>query len=251
MYLGVVRNSLFTSASEKIKEFCNDYSNYPNLSDLVGFICVDLCNQHGKLENILICTNNVSYQGELVVLDYENEKWIVKDIINKYNIKKLSTFQIVQLERLIEVEKSKLKEEKEYYENHHKKNALFFEIVWRKGIIEELVKKFNSSLNDVNIKIEYLKLKKDSVYRQTIEFIEKMISSLRVSEISLFFWLMYANSILYLSNNNIDEELLTIAIQALLNVKIANNETNELKLQLEQQLKGKLNELKGKQKKLV
>ena len=45
--------------------------------------------------------------------------------------------------------------------------------------------------------------------------------------------------------------LLTKEIEALLNVKVINKETNELKAQLEQQLKEKLNELKGKQKKLV
>ena len=63
--------------------------------------------------------------------------------------------------------------------------------------------------------------------------------------------MMYANAILNLTNNDIEGELLSMAIESLLNVKIVNNETNELKFQLEQQLKEKLNELKGKQKKLV
>ena len=58
--------------------------------------------------------------------------------------------------------------------------------------------------------------------------------------------------VLYLSySNDINEELLIRAIESLLNIRLIDNETNELKLQLEQQLKEKLNELKGKQKELV
>mgnify|MGYP001853469475 CR=1 FL=1 len=250
MYLGVVTNRHFKS--ERIKKFYNDYSDYPNLSDSIGYISVDLCNQNGKLNSIFISTSKCSYQGDLVNLVYENGNWIVKEIIDDYNVKKLSINQILQLEKLIELEKLKLKEEKkEYAESYLKRDSLFFEIVRRELRIEDLVKKFNLAIKNVSTKIEYIKLKKDSSYRQSIEFIEKIIYSLRTNELSLFFWLMYASSILHLSNNNINEELLTRAIELLLNVKIANNEINELKLQLEQQLKQKLTELKGKQKRLV
>ena len=252
MYLGVVRKSYFKG--EKIEKYYIDYNDYPSAPDSVGYVNIDLCNQSGKLINIFISTREVLYQGDLVALDYVNGRWIVKETINGvgFSSEKLTIFEIMQLKKLIEAEKIKLQaEKKEYDESYHKKNDLFFEIIWRKGIIEELIKRFNLSFNDVNIKIEYINIMKDTVFRQQVEFLEKIFSSLRVNEINLFFWLMYANSILHLLNNNIDEELLTRAIEALLNVKIANNETNELKLQLEQQLKEKLNELKGKQKKLV
>ncbi len=252
MYLGVVRNSHFKI--EKVKKYYNDCNDYPSATDSVGYVNIDLCNQNGKLINIFTSTREVLYQGDLVALDYVNGRWIVKEAINGvgFNRKKLAIFEIMQLEKLIKAEEIKLRaEKKEYDESHHIKNDLFSEIVWREGIIEELIKRFNASFNDINIKIEYIKIMKDTVFRQQVEFMEKIISSLRVNEINLFFWLMYANSILHLLNNNIDKELLIRAIELLLNVKIANNETNELKLQLEQQLKEKLNELKGKQKKLV
>ena len=252
MYLGVVRNSHFKS--ERVKKYYNDYSDYPSATDSVGYVNIDLCNQSGKLINIFTSTREVLYQGDLVALDYVNGRWIVKEAINGvgFSKEKLTIFEILQLEKLIEAEKIKLRaEKKEYDESHHIKNDLFSEIVWREGIIEELIKRFNSFFNDINIKIEYIKIMKDTVFRQQVEFLEKIISSLRTSKISLFLWLMYANSILHLLNNNIDEELLIKAIESLLNVEAVNNETNELKLQLEQQLKEKLNELKGKQKKLV
>ena len=99
-------------------------------------------------------------------------------------------------------------------------------------------KNINLNLNDIKkyLEIQYMKI-----------IIETQSSSFNFEN-----WLNSVTLILYLSNNNdIDEELLTRAIEALLNAKIANNEINELKSQLEQQLKEKLNELKGKQKKLV
>ena len=99
-------------------------------------------------------------------------------------------------------------------------------------------KNINLNLNDIKkyLEIQYMKI-----------IIETQSSSFNFEN-----WLNSVTLILYLSNNNdIDEELLTRAIEALLNVKVINNETNELKSQLEQQLKEKLNELKGKQKKLV
>ena len=80
----------------------------------------------------------------------------------------------------------------------------------------------------------------------------KIIVGMQFCDIDFKEWINNVTLLLCLSDNKeIDEELLTRAIKILLNAKIANNETNELKSQLEQQLKEKLNELKGKQKKLV
>ena len=161
MYLGVVTNRHFKS--ERIKKFYNDYSDYPNLSDSIGYISVDLCNQNGKLNSIFISTSKCSYQGDLVNLVYENGNWIVKEIIDDYNVKKLSINQILQLEKLIELEKLKLKEEKkEYAESYLKRDSLFFEIVRRELRIEDLVKKFNLAIKNVSTTIEYINLKKYS-----------------------------------------------------------------------------------------
>lgn len=240
MYLGVVREIRLNN--ERVEN-----------NDSVGYLSVDLCNQYGELENIFISTNDVSdilIQGDLVALDYENGKWIVRETINK---EKLSIFQILKLEKLIELEKEEAQAGKKLCDEKFNSMKFLFaaEFELRDYIINLLVNRFKLSLKDENIRFEYLKLKKDKdcVYKQSTEFVERIIFNLQSDDISIFSWLTYASSILYLSSNNeITEELLTMAIEALLNVKVAKN---ELKSQLEQQLKDKLNELKGKQKKLV
>ena len=254
MYLGVVREIRLNN--ERVEN-----------NDSVGYLSVDLCNQYGELENIFISTNDVSdilIQGDLVALDYENGKWIVRETINK---EKLSIFQILKLEKLIELEKEEAQAGKKLCDEKFNSMKFLFaaEFELRDYIINLLVNRFKLSLKDENIRFEYLKLSlkdenirfeylklkkdKDCVYKQSTEFVERIIFNLQSDDISIFSWLTYASSILYLSSNNeITEELLTMAIEALLNVKVAKN---ELKSQLEQQLKDKLNELKGKQKKLV
>lgn len=124
-------------------------------------------------------------------------------------------------------------------------SSLFGNFTFREFVIEKMIHDFICYAQ--NIKLDLNNVKKYLEIQCMKIIIETQSSSFNFEN-----WLNSVTLILYLSNNNdISEELLTRAIEALLNAKIANNETNELKLQLEQQLEEKLNELKGKQKKLV
>ena len=132
---------------------------------------------------------------------------------------------------------------------------MHLEIINREKLLHRLSLIMDTGLNTAKKRFMFTNLKEslkqNGIQKQYRNLIEKIIFNLKSKEISQFEWMMYANAILNLLNNDIEGELLSMAIELLLNVKIANDETNELKLQLEQQLKEKLNELKGKQKKLV
>lgn len=249
MFLGVVREYKFSngiyknSNSDKLK--CNFY--------------VDFCNQNGELETICLVNyfKLIANNAMLVSLDYVNGYWVPSLILAKNEIRTLSIEHMLQLDKLIELEKIKLEEvKKEFKRNNFSSVYLQMEIINREKLLHRLSFILDAGLDTAKKHFMFTNLKecikRNGIQRQYRNFIEQIISKLNLNIIELFEWMIYANSILYLSSNNdITEELLTRAIESLLNVKIANNETNELKLQLEQKLKEKLNELKGKQKKLV
>ena len=124
-------------------------------------------------------------------------------------------------------------------------SRVFGNYTFRERVIVEMKRQFINYAK--NIKLDLNDIKKYSEIQCM-----KIIMETQTSFFDFGKWINSVTLILYLSNNNnIDEDLLARAIESLLNVKVDDNETNKLKSQLEQQLKEKLNELKGKQKKLV
>ena len=248
MYLGVVREYKLSDESCKAS----------NTAQLKFDFYADFCNQNGELETICLDNyfNLIANNGLLVSLDYVDGYWVPSLVLGKNEVKNLSIRHLLQLDKLIELEKSKLEEVKrEFKRNELASVNLHLEIIKREKLLHRLSLIMDTGLNTAKKRFMFTNLKEslkqNGIQKQYRNLIEKIIFNLKSKEIGQFEWMMYANAILNLSNNDIDEELLSMAIELLLNVKISNNETNELKLQLEQQLKEKLNELKGKQKKLV
>ena len=244
MYLGIVSSIVTKSNDQKVEEY-----------KLVSF-----CNKANKIEKFALKNANKFKIGDLLLVKidedgvYNFEK--ISDLFF-YEISKSHENILFQLFKLMDKEISNFKNEKEKEEQEIKKleitdlaliNCLcnvFGNFRARETAIKSNINKFISlarileqDLNDVK---KYSEIQ-----------CMKIIMETGVYPFDFEKWLNSVALILCLSNNNnINEELLIRTIEALLNVKIANNETNELKLQLEQQLKGKLHELKGKQKKLV
>lgn len=248
MYLGVVRAYKLSDKSCKAS----------NAAQLKFDFYVDFCNQNGELETICLDNyfNLIANNGLLVSLDYVDGYWVPSLVLGKNEVRNLSIRHLLQLDKLIELEKSKLEEVKrEFKRNELVSVNLHLEIIKREKLLHRLSLIMDTGLNTAKKRFMFTNLKEslkqNGIQKQYRNLIEKIIFNLKSKEIGQFEWMMYANAILNLSNNDIEGELLSMAIESLLNVKIVNNETNELKSQLEQQLKEKLNELKGKQKKLV
>ena len=248
MYLGVVRAYKLSDKSCKAS----------NAAQLKFDFYVDFCNQNGELETICLDNyfNLIANNRLLVSLDYVDGYWVPSLVLGKNEVKNLSIRHLLQLDKLIELEKSKLEEVKrEFKRNELASVNLQLEIIKREKLLHRLSLIMDTGLNTAKKRFMFTNLKEslkqNGIQKQYRNLIEKIIFNLKSKEIGQFEWMMYANAILNLSNNDIEGELLSMAIESLLNAKIANNETNELKSQLEQQLKEKLNELKGKRKKLV
>ena len=240
MYLGVVSNTI-------IKQ---------NEQTLERYALISLCDRANKLTKISLKNANEFKIGDLLFAKvdedgvYNFEK--IPDLVFDKDSRLDETF-LFQLFNLIDEEIETLKQEKEKMHQEAKQNELIFKVLsslfgnftFREFVIETL--RHNFIRYAKNIKLDLNDVKKHLEIQCMKIIIETQSSSFNFEN-----WLNSVTLILYLSNNNdIDEELLTRAIEALLNAKIAHNEINELKSQLEQQLKEKLNELKGKQKKLV
>ena len=238
MYLGVVSNTI-------IKQ---------NEQTLERYALISLCDRANKLTKITLKNAKEFKIGDLLFVKidedgvYNFEK--VPDLVFDKD-SRLDEIFLFQFFNLIDEETKTLKKEKMYQESKQDElifkvlSSLFGNFTFREFIIETL--RHNFICYAKNIKLDLNDIKKYLEIQCMKIIIETQSSSFNFEN-----WLNSVTLILYLSNNNdIDEELLTRAIESLLNVKIVNNETNELKLQLEQQLKEKLNELKGKQKKLV
>ena len=240
MYLGVVSNTV-------IKQ---------NEQTLERYVSISLCDRANKLTKITLKNAKEFKIGDLLFVKidedgvYNFEK--VPDLVFDKD-SRLDEIFLFQFFNLIDEETKTLKKEKEKMYQESKQDELIFKVLsslfgnftFREFIIETL--RHNFICYAKNIKLDLNDIKK---------YLEiqcmKIIIKTQSSSFNFENWLNSITLILYLSNNNdIDEELLTRAIEALLNVKIVNNETNELKLQLEQQLEEKLNEIKGKRKKLV
>ena len=240
MYLGVVSNTI-TKLNEQTLE---------------RYVLISLCDRANKLTKISLKNANEFKIGDLLFVKvdedgvYNFEK--VPDLVFDKD-SRLDEIFLFQFFNLIDEETKTLKKEKEKMYQESKQDELIFKVLsslfgnftFREFIIETL--RHNFICYAKNIKLDLNDIKK---------YLEiqcmKIIIKTQSSSFNFENWLNSVTLILYLSNNNdIDEELLTRAIEALLNVKIVNNETNELKLQLEQQLEEKLNEIKGKRKKLV
>ena len=240
MYLGVVSTTV-TKLNEQIVE---------------EYTMISLCDRANNIKKIALKNTNEFKIGDLLFVKidedgvYNFEK--VPDLVFDKD-SRLDEIFLFQFFNLIDEETKTLKKEKEKMYQESKQDELIFKslsslfgnFTFREFEIETL--RHNFIRYAKNIKLDLNDIKKYLEIQCMKIIIETQSSSFNFED-----WLNGVTLILYLSNNNdIDEELLTRAIEALLNAKIANNETNELKLQLEQQLKEKLNELKGKQKKLV
>lgn len=243
MYLGVV-------SSVVKKEEYREKSNK---------VIVSLCDRANKLTEIIVENANNLEIGDLLFVKLgENEKYDIEKIDIPFSIKycKLDENFLFQLFNLIGKEKECFEITKDKFQQIAKGISLkslnactLIEMVNefsnKKRVIQLMCNRFKHSVDCIKVDLNNVK-----------KYMEiqcmKIITEAQFCDISFKEWLSAVTLFLSLSNNNdIDEELLARAIEALLSAKIKDNETNELKLQLEQQLKQKLNELKGKQKKLV
>ena len=239
MFLGVV--------SSIVKK---DYSNE---------VVVDLCDRSNKLTEIIFENASNLEIGDLLFIKLgENQKCNFEKIEIPFSIKykQLDENFLFQLFNLIDKEIYCFEMNKDTFQQLIKKMSLknlntdiLIKMVERfsnlKKAIRLLINKFRISTK--NIKIDLNNVKKYMEFQCM-----KIIVQIQFCDIDFKEWINNVTLLLCLSDNKeIDEELLTKAIKILLNTKIIDNETNELKSQLEQQLKEKLNEIKGKQKKLV
>lgn len=239
MFLGVV--------SSIVKK---DYSNE---------VVVDLCDRSNKLTEIIFENASNLEIGDLLFIKLgENQKCNFEKIEIPFSIKykQLDENFLFQLFNLIDKEIYCFEMNKDTFQQLIKKMSLknldtdiLIKMVEQfsnlKKAIRLLINKFRISTK--NIKIDLNNVKKYMEFQCM-----KIIVQIQFCDIDFKEWINNVTLLLCLSDNKeIDEELLTKAIKILLNTKIIDNETNELKSQLEQQLKEKLNEIKGKQKKLV
>lgn len=240
MYLGVVSNT-------EIRQ---------NEQTLERYVTISLCDRANKLTKITLKNANEFKMGDLFFVKVDedgvyNFEKVPNLAFNKDS--RLDETFLFQLFNLIDEETETLKQEKEKMHQEAKQNELIFKALsslfgnftFREFVIGKMILDFICYAQ--NIKLDLNDIKKYFEIQCMKIIVETQSSSFNFEK-----WLNSVTLILYISNNNnINEELLTRVIESLLNVKIANNETNELKLQLEQQLEEKLKELKGKQKKLV
>ena len=220
---------------------------------------VDLCDRANELTEIIFENASNLEIGDLLFIKLgENQKYDFEKIAIPFFIKyrKLDENFLFQLFNLIDNEIDCFETNKETFQQLIKEVSLknlnadtLIDMVNifsdRKRVIELMCNRFKCS-------VDYIKMDVNDVKKYMEIQCMKIITETQFCDIGFKEWLNNVTLLLCLSNNNdIDEDLLVRAIETLLNVKIANNETNELKSQLEQQLKEKLNEIKGKQKKLV
>lgn len=237
MFLGIVA----TTKKEIYKQKSNERT-------------IHLCDRANKLTEVVIPNADTLSFGDLVILDVRSEdSYNFKKIKNPFETEQNQMIEdlLSQLYNLIEREKEMLKVDEEIF----KKNfgdfgklgeEIFLSFSDRYRLIRLLKTKFceissNVKCNQNNAN-DYLKV-------QCL----KIIGEMQFSNIALNHWLRSATSILHFVSKNydIDKDLLIKAIESLLNVYVDDLDKNQLKIQLEQELRDKLNELKGNQKKLV
>lgn len=240
MYLGVVSSIVTKLNDKKVEEY-----------KLVSF-----CNKANKIEKFVLKNTNEFKIGDLLFVKVDEDGVYNFEKVPDLAFDKESRLDenfLFQFFNLIDEETETLKKEKEKIYQEVKQDefifkalsSLFGNFTFRELGIEAM--RHNFICYAQNIKLDLNDVKKYLEIQCMKIIVETQSSSFNFDK-----WINSVTLILYLSNNNnINEELLIRTIEALLNVKTFDNEINELKLQLEQQLKGKLNELKGKQKKLV
>ena len=247
MYLGII-------ISQRFKEFSSMDSYYMNPNKVECRTHIDFCNQDGSLQTICIKNRFDLKPYDLVYLDYVNGNWNIKKIAVPSALEKsfLSIDEILQLDKLLEQEELKLNEDKKAYDyGPLYYYALHFNVDDRQKAIRVMSYIMKNELRDKKKRIEFMKLKENSVHREYKELVQSIIKYLSSNEINLFQWLICANSILHFLNiDKVEEELLIRTMENLLNANVVNNETNSLKFQAEQEIKNKLKEMKGKQKRL-
>ena len=220
---------------------------------------VDLCDRANELTEIIFENASNLEIGDLLFIKLgENQKYDFEKIAIPFFIKyrKLDENFLFQLFNLIDKEIDCFETNKETFRQLIKEVSLknlnadtLIDMVER---FSNLKKAIRLLINEFRISAENIKVDLNNVKKYMEIQCMKIIVGMQFCDIDFKEWINNVTLLLCLSDNKeIDEELLTRAIKILLNAKIANNETNELKSQLEQQLKEKLNELKGKQKKLV
>ena len=213
---------------------------------------IHFCDRNNKLTTSIIPNASTLTFGNLVILD-DSESYNYKNLLeleqNQFNQDIL-----FQLYELLEKEKEMLSVDAEVF----KKNfgdfgkigeEIFTSFSSRAKLIKILNDKFcevslNVKCNQKTVK-EYVKVK-----------CLKIIGEMQFSNVSLSCWLRAATSALHFSSNEIDSDevdknLLIKTIESLLNAYVDDLDKDELKSQLEQKLREELNELRGKQKKLV
>lgn len=230
MYLGVVSNTV-------IKQ---------NEQTLERYVLISLCDRANKLTKITLQNAKEFKIGDLLFVKidadgvYNFEK--VPDLILCKNpdlvIDKDSRLDenfLFQFFNLIDEETEFLKKEKEkmYQEATQNESTdlnfitvsaiLLGHFTLRKIAISEMIRQFIYYAKKIKLNLNDIK-----------KYFEiqcmKIIMETQTSFFDFETWLSSVTLILCLSNNNdIDEELLTRVIEALLNAKVANNETNELK----------------------
>lgn len=207
---------------------------------------IHLCDRANKLTTIVIPNADNLTFGNLIILDVKDDCYKFERLKSSSNV---DENLLIQLYNLIENEKLMLKTDEEIF----KKNfgdfgkigeEIFHTFSSRYHLIELLKTKFyefslkvNPNNNQCYLKVKCLKI----------------ICQMQSSNVDLNQWITLAKLVLNLTNinDNFDKELLINVVESLINKCVDDIDGNELKLQLEQQLKEKLNELNGKQKKIV
>lgn len=208
---------------------------------------IHLCDRANELTTIVLKNaDNLSF-GDLVILD-------VKDDCYKFEKLELSSdFDenlLIQLYNLIENEKLMLKsDQKVFKHNFGDFGKLGEEIFYCFSNRNRLIQLLNNKFSELLLKVKINPNNKNYFQIQCL----KIIGEVQFLEVDLIHWTKYAITILNLLNSDvdIDNDLLIKTIESLLNVYVDDLDKNQLKIQLEQELRDKLNELKGNQKKLV
>ncbi len=207
---------------------------------------IHLCDRANKLTTIVIPNADNLTFGNLIILDLKDDCYKFERLKSSSNV---DENLLIQLYNLIENEKLMLKTDEEIF----KKNfgdfgkigeEIFHTFSSRYHLIELLKTKFYEFSLKVNPNNNQCYLKVNCL---------KIICQMQSSNVDLNQWITLAKLVLNLTNinDNFDKELLINVVESLINKCVDDIDGNELKLQLEQQLKEKLNELNGKQKKLV
>ncbi len=150
MFLGVVR---------EIKNNCPINGICEKVSE--NKLCIDFLDENGILKTIFVIKKFDVIPGDLVIIDYINNEWIIKEIKTLVRSRKcvLSVTEMLQLDRLIEQEKMKLNELKRMINTNDRSDInahLFYDAIYREKILLMLSQTLDCELSDNEKRIAFV-----------------------------------------------------------------------------------------------